>query len=496
MADKFYSSIIDAFLDDRKPNWEELDLESAVESGEEQLDRTHKYVDTDFEDEIAEGASHHTPIPAGKAANSPKRIADEKKARLDAARNLAQGKAEIKSAKESDRVGSVAGSRYAGKKDFVNDIADDVSVMIEKTYNINKAPGNAELDKKSVTDSQIKKYIVTLLEQGVPPAKIASRLVRLADNANVFNRQISYEYMNQIGTHPGMDYLEPNHYMDANPGSLERDIPISLSSSKEPLTACLDCSHFGHHIGGKDCKAGKTKMASVAPEVNSIINRLTAGVPKEQKEAALGRIAQRLLEYKQKKASKSDMYTRAADQNFSVRNIEAVRSKHEKTASTSLTVNASTIENLHKQGHSLEKIYSAATRKVGSVQAGAAVKQFVANLKKNGTKIALSQIDCRFLKQKLGVNNAIVGASKCGSCTFRQGMHCGLTGGTLLSFPGMDKASSNHKVADGAPKDGRAILAEYDLQGGFLHTAGDIDIREPERLDVSLGGSFSMGDVE
>ena len=61
-AAKQYDSIIDAFLADREPDWKDLDLSEAQKSGEEIADWSHKYVDTDFEDEIAESASRHTPI--------------------------------------------------------------------------------------------------------------------------------------------------------------------------------------------------------------------------------------------------------------------------------------------------------------------------------------------------------------------------------------------------------------------------------------------------
>lgn len=474
---KVFSSIIDQFLDDRSPNWEELDLEGAVDSGEQQLDRTHKYVDEDFEDAIGESAtSHHTPIWGPRSASSPSREQQNREQRLATARAQAQEKASAKAAREGN--GSMGGPttsvRTAGTEiDFVNEIADDASVMKEKCYKINRAPGIAELPQKSVTDAKVQKYIETLLSQGHAPAKVAAVLFKLAEGQPFYNKQMSQEYLNQMTGLLGFNNLEPNHYMPKTPETYQRM---------------------------------QTKVGEWQGELKSSLNRMTAGVPKTAKQSALTRICQRELE--RKIASKQREKTAASqtggqivllDQVTRSSSIAAVQDKHNRKVAAKekqIEVTAGTVEALHKKGHSIEKIYNAAARKVGSVQAGAAVKTFIANLKRNGTKVALSQIDCSFLKQKLGVQNAIVGASKCASCVYRQGMHCGLTGGTLLSFPGMERQASNHKIAEGAPKDGHAMLAEFEMNTGFPMNAGDIDIKEPERLDVQLGSSFSLGDFE
>jgi hypothetical protein len=497
MAEKAYSSIIDAFLDDREPNWEELDLEAEKDSGEVQQDRTHKFVDTEFEDEIAESAeSHHTPIWGPHSANAPAREKQNREARLAQARAAAAEKQQAKEARERASEGPVTGSRYAGAEDFVNEMADDASVMLEKTYNIKKAPANAELEGKTVSDAEIKKYVRDLLNQGESPSKIAARLQKLAENQPFFNRQMSEEYLNQNAGLLGLAYLEPNHYMDSCPKSYER-VKVRMgkvqAKSVKQIKACAGCQYFNKQSGQKTCNLYHLPIITTAAEAKAIVNKLTAGVPDGHKKATLVKIANKEHNHF-REATKSDMIVRVSEQ-VTERSPEIARLGHQKKAS-SFQFDANTVEALHKKGHSIEKIYTAAARKIGSVQAGAAVKAFIAGLKRNGTKIALSQIDCTFLKQKLGVQNAIVGAEKCASCVYRQGMHCGLTGGTLLSFPGMEKQSNNHKIAEGAPTDGRSILAEYDLVGNFPIDAGDIDIKEPARLDVQVKSSFSLGDVE
>jgi hypothetical protein len=173
------------------------------------------------------------------------------------------------------------------------------------------------------------------------------------------------------------------------------------------------------------------------------------------------------------------------------RTIETVRKEQPKKAVYKFA--AADVERLHNKGYGMKAIYEAAANKVGAEQAGAACRKFVASLKDKPIKVALSQIDCTYLKNKLGVHNPIIGAEKCGSCTYRSGMHCGLTGGTLLSYPGMDKASSNHKTAAGAPEDGRAILGEYDLMGPAVQQ--DIPMDGPERAEVEMDGTYKL-DVE
>ena len=171
---------------------------------------------------------------------------------------------------------------------------------------------------------------------------------------------------------------------------------------------------------------------------------------------------------------------------FAQRTMDAVRTQ--KTASAAV-FNSDVVEKLHGAGHSIEKIFKGGANKVGSVQAKKAVIDFVNSIKNKPIKIALSQIDCTFLKNKLAVHNPIVGAAKCGSCSFRSGMHCGLTGGTLLSFPGMN-GTGKKTASDEAVRDGHSILNEYDLSSPVQ--GPDIDMSEPERLDVQVNKTFKM----
>jgi hypothetical protein len=200
---------------------------------------------------------------------------------------------------------------------------------------------------------------------------------------------------------------------------------------------------------------------------------------------------------KHKSAANVDYISRVPHTGFQESNPDQVRHAHR---ASKPELDASVIERYHKKGHPLEKIYKQAASKFGTAQASKAVKEFIASLKRKPIKVALSQIDCSFLKNKLADHNPIIGAHKCGSCTYRKGMHCGLTGGTLLSFPGMDKTSSNHKIGEGAPEDGRTILAEFDLMSNSGRPGdtkmADIEMNTDRPDDTHLGSHFEMGDIE
>jgi hypothetical protein len=203
------------------------------------------------------------------------------------------------------------------------------------------------------------------------------------------------------------------------------------------------------------------------------------------------RMSRQLKEIRGTAANKIETKTAAGDNLLEVSSLHRVIASerqvgglpivHEKKAAFTVQ----DIAKMFKEGANLETIFHIGRTKVGSQRAAAVVRTYIAALRQSKTaKVKLSQLDCSFLKGKLAAHNAIIGAGKCASCSFRQGMACGLTGGTLISFPGMQNGiDHNHKIASNAPRDGRAMLGEYDLRE---HEAADIDIKEPERLDIDM----------
>ena len=195
-----YDNIIDAMLDEREPDWKDLEMEDAKKSGEEQLDRTHQYVDTDFEDEIAESASRHTPVPPSKSAAH---LYEQRIAEKEAA---------------APRINSV--TAYRRMDEYKSDVGDNQSLMDEVTESLESAAKNNNLAensaaKKEVSDAQVFKYVKDLLNQGVSPAKVAAKLEKLAE-LELFNRQNATDYLQRNAGLMGLAYLEPNSYMDKN----------------------------------------------------------------------------------------------------------------------------------------------------------------------------------------------------------------------------------------------------------------------------------------
>jgi hypothetical protein len=207
-----YDNIIDAILDRREPDWKDLDLAEAHESGKEQLGRTHQYADEEFLDEIAESASHHTPVPpTGKSAGIYEERISEKEA---AAPRLAGVSADWHK------------DAYSRMDEYKSEVGDDASLMDEVTESLESAYGGSNLaensaEKKAITDAEVQKYVRDLLNQGASPAKVAAQLQKLAE-IELFNHQSATDYLQRNAGLLGLAYLEPNTYMDKNSPTYER----------------------------------------------------------------------------------------------------------------------------------------------------------------------------------------------------------------------------------------------------------------------------------
>jgi hypothetical protein len=466
-----YKSFIDQFLEEYTPDYEEVGLGAAEKSGEEQLDRTHKYVDEDFLEGLSDDTNVHTQGPRGgrgvrKGAgmHGQHRNTDE----------IAEAFPRVRASNIINRTAAALG---------------DESVFEDAIMSIEEARNHGFNEKRVVKDAEVERYIKSLLNGGMPPVKVAVQLEKMAE-LMLFNRQTATDYLNRNAGVLGMAYIQPNEYMNDCPSTYQRlkvkgAGKIAAKSVKQ-INACEGCMFFKKNASGKTCNLYHLPVIGTQNELLTVVNKMTAGVPAKDKKAAL---------VKQANVERSPLVqihnvSRPA-QKVAATTAQATR---ERTKTAEQQFSGAEVEKLHAAGNSLPKIYSYASRKVGSAKATKAVREFIASLKTKNTKVALSQIDCTFLKGKLGMQNAIVGAAKCASCTFRQGMHCGLTGGTLISFPGMDKQAPNHKVAAGAPKDGKAMLQEFDMTTAAAME--DIEISEPKRAAVEIGLTMAMGDIE
>jgi hypothetical protein len=417
MADKKrqYDSIIDAMLDEREPDWKDLDLADAKKSGEEQLDRTHQYIDKDFMDDIAESASRHTPIPNSKSGSYEDRIAEKESA--------------------TPRIHSVVARR---EQDYKSQHGDNDSLMDEVTESIEKAYSGSNLaensaEKKAITEAQAQKYVRDLLNQGMSPAKVAQQLQKLAE-IELFNHQSATDYLQRNAGLIGLAYLEPNTYMDKNSPKYERTASGSngcvsqkqawdregikpQAHSVKQIKACEGCSFFKKDAAGKQCNLYHLPVVSSEKELAPIVNRLTAGVPEKQKHAALVSIANR--------TDRQVQNPKVAEQTNVVKTADAKVRNQEKRASyqfsdnreTSLKFSSEHVEKMHSKGASLEQIYKWAEEKFGDVDVSLAFRGFVSNLRKNAKgRVVVASSDLKFLNE-IGIRNAAFeGASKCASC--------------------------------------------------------------------------------
>lgn len=469
-----FQNYIDQFLEDSMPDYEEVGLSAAQESGVEQLDRTHQYVEEDFLEGLSDSTNQHTQGPRGGKGT--------RTGAQQAADRVADKEASFPRIRSSQNI--VRTAKALG----------DESVFADIVMKLEEAKGHGFNDKREISEAEVQRYVKTLLNGGMPPVKVAAKLDKLAE-LQLFNKGMATDYLNRNAGLLGLAYIQPNEFMNKCPDTYER-LKVKAAGniaakSVKQINACTNCMFFKKEAGAKTCNLYHLPIVGTQNELLTVVNKMTAGVPAKSKKAALIQIANK--DEQRTPMVNHIVSSRPAQKPYHTSPDQARQAQPKKVA---FQLTASHVEKLHTAGNTLEKIYNWAVSKVGSAQAGRAVREFVASLKTKNTKIALSQIDCTFLKGKLGVQNAIVGAAKCGSCVFRQGMHCGMTGGTLVSFPGMDKQASNHKIADGAPKDGMAMLNEYDMKHAAEQPDIEINASGPDRMNVEMGSTAAMGDIE
>jgi hypothetical protein len=278
MAEKKpYTSIIDAFLADREPDWKDLGIADAKKSGEEQLDRSHQYVDTDFEDELSEGISRHTPVWGPKSGK--KQTASEEYQERMAAKDMAAPR--IAAAKDAWHK-----EAYPRQEDYKSDVGGNQSLLDELTMSADKAYSGSNLAensaaKKEITDAQVQKYIRDLLNTGTSPAKVAAKLEKLAE-IELFNHQSATDYLQRNAGLMGLAYLEPNTYMDKTSPKYER-----TASGKTADLVALDaeCNALFRRLDALKAE-GKDKIKG--GEYDQVLRQLQAKTQERNDSIGLG----------------------------------------------------------------------------------------------------------------------------------------------------------------------------------------------------------------
>jgi hypothetical protein len=424
-AAKQYDSIIDAFLDQREPDWKELDLSDAKKSGDDWLDRAHEEVDTDFEDEIAESASRHTPIWGPKSGSE---VYEDRIAEKEAAQPRIQA---VNANWHKD--GNRWMEDYKSKEGDNDSLMDEVTESLEKAYSGSNLEENSAA-KKEVSDAQIFKYVKDLLNQGVSPAKVAQKLEKLAE-IELFNHQSATDYLQRNAGLMGLAYLEPNTFMEKNSPKYQRQASTSndceaqkkawdnagikpQAHSVKQVSACEGCTHFKKDASGKTCNLYHLPVVANTAELTQIVNHLTPGVPSKQKHAALVQIANG-------EGTRAKTATSILAQTTLIKTADAKVRNQEKRASYEFADNregskgfsSEHVAKMHDKGASLEQIYKWAEQKFGDVEVSFAFRGFVQNLRQNPKgRIVVASGDLKFLNA-IGIrNSAFEGKEKCASC--------------------------------------------------------------------------------
>lgn len=341
--------------------------------------------------------------------------------------------------------------------------------------------------ERGLSDAEIKGYVSKWLNQGTEPKVIQQKLDKLAA-LQVFDKSIATQYLNDHAGVLGLAYLEPNHYMNDCESTAERmDTKLGgvRAKSVKQITACKGCVHFKKSSGMKTCSLYRLPIVASNSDLMPIINNLTAGA-KDKKAALVARANREHLKIEQPKTASTQFSRSGAKGRVLVNKGADIDGKKKTAAATEFS--AKTVLAMHNSGESLNKIFAHGSKVAGPARAKKACRQFIKELKGTQTKVALTQIDCTMLPSKLSSSNAIYGERKCATCTYRKGMHCGLTGGTLVTFPGIEKGSSS-RVASSA-KDGLALAREFDLT--HATKPADIEMSKPRANDVEMSSTSQM----
>lgn len=435
---KKYSSILDQFLDEIAPNFNELGLKGPKKIGDEFKEMSAAEADMDFLDTVA-GKSKHTTTRGGSS--------------VTAATN------------------PPSSSRGAWGAKAVKEMTND-SVLSEAFTTLGRAEKTDE-NTSAIDEEAVKNKIKTLLNMGVPPSKIASQLKNASEVLPGYSSSMGAEFLKSQAGQLGIAYMEPNFYMKSCTASydkVKKEGTLRALSVKK-IAACDGCAN---NCSGS-CNLYRKPIVASASELKRVIDEAI-----KSKAITASSVKESLIQLHEGSGEKEISRSAATR----VLTPHVVRTAGDKPATAKKIASIKEIHVALTSGVPLSSVYKQASATYGTSEANAIVKKYIASLKDTNAKVVLAALDCSFLKNKLSSSNTIVGESKCAGCSYRSGMHCGMTGGTLLSFPGMNRVASNVIHHDGV-KDGKQILAEWELDG---KEDRPLEIREeaPETQDVDL----------
>ena len=367
----------------------------------------------------------------------------------------------------------------AAEEDWHQNAARPFTVEDSLMHDILKsASGKAEdVGKVARSDEQMHSRIADLLHMGKSPVAISAHLDKVAE-MEIFDRNSSDEFLKGQSGLMGLTYIEPNHFNQKSCTASLRHIKnhggqVNAASVKR-IAACSGCADCKKNPDGT-CRCGTYKLpiVSSAPEAQQVVAALTHGTGKK---AAL--VARHNKAFASSETVQVDRLverpTTVIAGSGSLSKFDVVTVKEAAAEFTPKMVQASINE-----GKTLQEVYAAGKKAHGSALTERVVRTYLDALKKTGSRVNLASLDCKLLKGRLTASETILGKPACKTCTLRNGMHCAFTGGTLLTYPGMESAGA--KTA--SVKDGVEIMEVLGLEEPTL----DIQMnKDPDYLQVDL----------
>ena len=334
-----------------------------------------------------------------------------------------------------------------------------------------------------LSPSDVNMRISALLHLGLPPVKVTAYLNKLAD-MQVFDRSLSDEYLKGMSGIQGLAYIEPNHFNQssciASLKHIQRNGTLKAASVKR-IAACEDCTQCKKDPEGA-CKCATYGLPIVGSpqDLQPILVKLSGGSMKRaalvtRHNAEANEHVAALGGHVRDRSNERITTQRAAGfenlQSFDIQELQASAGGFQPHV----------VEAKIASGKTLTEVYVEAKKVYGSAKTERVVRQYLDSLKKTGTQVNLAAVDCTLLKQRLASSEAILGKKECAQCTLRNGMHCAFTGGTILSYPGMESRAT--KTASAEPViDGVAYMESLELN--------------LPALDVPLGKDRDLLDIE
>lgn len=444
------TNVVDEMLADFRPSAHNEDISAGLRRGQDYLALSAK-ADTGLLEELFGEGEHRN--AASQVANRSGLVAATGNWRNSPAAHRAQAAA-------YDSLPHTQDDLQNGQ---FKDASDEGSILgdVVKQASTDDPQNLADIGKPYIDAAQVKKWIGDQLTLGQTPNQVFAGLKRLAAQA-VFDQTPMYDYLKDQSGLNGMAFIEPNQFNKECKASLAhiRAHGQLRAASVKRIAACANCT---------ECKCDPSGNARCA----------TYGRPIVSNPAELGKVVASLTGGSMKKASLVDRHngTPTVTSNVLPTRTAAVapatprvgqvthfNADEFRTANSKFST-ASVLASLN-EGTPFERIFASAKLEHGTQTAERVCRAFLDGIKGTGQRINLASVDCSLLKRRLASSETIIGASKCAGCTLRNGMHCALTGGTLLSYPGMDKVGMNSKraaLAATQTTDGMQLMASLEL---------------------------------